>query len=85
MFYLTVSLSRMCIITATFCSGAGEERGGSSIHTSKSFRESAVRRYIRPDRTIGRKVHIAGRRVDEVVRAPANMKGGLVIIKTFCR
>ncbi len=28
---------------------------------------------------------IAGRRVDEVVRAPPNMKGGLVVIRSFCR
>ena len=33
----------------------------------------------------GRRISISGRRVDEVVKAPANVEAGLVIIKSFCR
>ena len=28
---------------------------------------------------------VASRRIDEIVRAPANMKSGLVVIKSYCR
>lgn len=32
-----------------------------------------------------RRLSIAGRRIDEIVKAPPHMKGGLIVIKSFCR
>lgn len=33
----------------------------------------------------GRRIRFSGGRVDEVVKAPPNMKSGLVVIKSYCR
>ena len=50
-------------------------------------RERVAGPHSPPGRTAAmrRKLPVAARRVDEVVKAPPHMKGGLVIIRSYCR
>lgn len=54
-------------------------------NTSSNNLYSSSSNSLYPPRLRLREFSSLGRRVDEVMKAPPNMKGGLVVIKSYCR